>query len=137
MGIPDYLSAKYRELEEDRERVLGYPVPEGSIGSIGPKEAKLIAGLPELPTKYVPVSPWVPEESSLDTQVAGSHYKDMGIQPVEYIHGNSLGFLEGNVIKYVSRWKTKGGIDDLSKAKHYIEMLIELEVALIGEDTNG
>jgi len=66
-------------------------------------------------------------ESSLTKQVAGTHYKDLPIQPVEYIHANGIGYFEGNVIKYVSRWKAKSGIADLEKAKHYIELLIEME----------
>jgi hypothetical protein len=65
--------------------------------------------------------------SALDVQVAGSHYKDLAIQPVEYIHANGIGYFEGNVIKYVSRWRAKNGIKDLEKAKHYLELLIELE----------
>lgn len=65
--------------------------------------------------------------SALDQQVAGGHYKDMPIQPVEYIHANAMGYLEGNVVKYVSRWRKKNGIADLEKAKHYIDLLIELE----------
>lgn len=65
--------------------------------------------------------------SPLATQVAGSHYKDLKIQPIEYIHANSIPFAEGNVIKYVTRWKVKGGLRDLEKAKHFIELLIELE----------
>ena len=59
-------------------------------------------------------------------QVGGSHYKDKGIQPIIYIHANNLGFCEGNVVKYVTRWREKNGIADLEKAKHYIELLIEL-----------
>ena len=65
--------------------------------------------------------------SPLDTQVAGSHYKDLKIQPVEFIHANGIGYFEGNVIKYVSRWRAKGGVADLEKARHYIDLLIELE----------
>lgn len=65
--------------------------------------------------------------SALEVQVAGNHYKDKAIQPVEYIHANRIGFFEGNVIKYVTRWRSKGGIADLNKAKHYIDLLIELE----------
>lgn len=65
--------------------------------------------------------------SALEVQVAGDHYKKQAIQPVQYIHANGIGFFEGNVIKYVTRWRDKGGIADLEKAKHYIEMLIELE----------
>lgn len=65
--------------------------------------------------------------SALKTQVSGDHYKGMAIQPVEFIHSNGIGYFEGNVIKYVSRWRSKGGIADLEKAKHYIDLLIELE----------
>jgi hypothetical protein len=65
--------------------------------------------------------------SALDTQVGGTHYKDMKIQPVEFIHANGIGYFEGNVIKYVARWRTKGGIADLEKARHYLDLLIDLE----------
>ena len=64
---------------------------------------------------------------SLKKQVAGNHYKELAIQPVEYVYRNNVGFFEGNVIKYVTRWREKGGLDDLEKAKHYLEMLIEFE----------
>lgn len=65
--------------------------------------------------------------SALDHQVAGNHYRKMAIQPIEYIHANELSYCEGNVVKYVTRWKTKGGITDLQKARHYIDLLIEME----------
>ena len=65
---------------------------------------------------------------SKDIQIGGSHYKDLEIQPIDYILGNSLGYAEGNVVKYVSRWRDKGGIEDLRKAKHYIDFLIAHEV---------
>lgn len=65
--------------------------------------------------------------SALNTQVAGDHYKALKIQPIEYIHANSLPFAEGSVIKYVTRWRDKGGLADLEKAKHFLELLIELE----------
>jgi hypothetical protein len=65
--------------------------------------------------------------SALEKQVGGSHYKDMAIQPVEYIHKNGLGFCEGNVVKYITRWKTKNGIEDLKKVIHYAELLIQME----------
>ena len=66
-------------------------------------------------------------KNPLSTQVAGDHYKSLPIQPVEYIHANNIGYFEGNVIKYVSRWRSKNGVADLKKAKHYIDLLIELE----------
>ncbi len=58
-------------------------------------------------------------------QVEGNHYRDVKIQPIEYITKNGLNYAEGNVVKYVSRWRKKGGIEDLRKAKHYIDLLIE------------
>ena len=60
-------------------------------------------------------------------QVGGCHYKDMPIQPVEFIHANNIPYLEGNVIKYVSRHRSKNGVEDLRKARHYIDLLISLE----------
>lgn len=65
--------------------------------------------------------------SALEKQVSGNHYKALKIQPVEYIHANGIPFAEGSVIKYVTRWRGKGGIADLEKAKHFLELLIELE----------
>ena len=65
--------------------------------------------------------------SALDEQEGGDHYKGRAIQPVEYIHANGIGFFEGNVIKYCTRWRDKGGLSDLRKARHYLDMLIELE----------
>ena len=59
-------------------------------------------------------------------QVGGTHYKDKAIQPWDYIASNNMGYLEGNVVKYVSRWKEKGGVQDLKKAMHYLTKLIEV-----------
>lgn len=64
-------------------------------------------------------------KSYLEKQVGGNHYENMPIQPVEFIIKNDIPFCEANVIKYVVRHKFKNGIEDLKKAKHYIEMLIE------------
>lgn len=58
-------------------------------------------------------------------QVSGDHYASRAIQPWDYIVANNLGYLEGNVVKYVTRWKDKGGLVDLQKARHYIDKLIE------------
>ena len=62
-----------------------------------------------------------------DMQIGGNHYKDMIIQPTEFIHRNNLSFIQGNVIKYICRYKSKNGIQDLEKAKHYIDLLIQFE----------
>jgi hypothetical protein len=66
-------------------------------------------------------------ESPTSTQVGGDHYKIYKIQPTEFIHTNSIPFIEGNIIKYVMRHKNKNGIEDLKKARHYIDLLIKLE----------
>jgi hypothetical protein len=66
-------------------------------------------------------------ESPLATQIGGGHYKDFVIQPVEFIHANRLGFIEGCIVKYVCRHGSKNGRQDLEKARHFIDMLIELE----------
>jgi len=64
---------------------------------------------------------------ALDVQVGGNHYKGMAIQPIEYCHHNKLGPCETAVVKYISRWREKGGLEDLKKIKHYVDLLIELE----------
>lgn len=61
-----------------------------------------------------------------DIQEGGSHYKDMPVQPWDYIVANKLGYLEGNIVKYVTRWQSKNGIEDLRKARHYLDKLIEV-----------
>ena len=66
-------------------------------------------------------------DTALSVQVAGDHYKRLAIQPIEYIHANGIGFAEGSVIKYVTRWRDKAGITDLKKARHFLDLLIELE----------
>lgn len=58
-------------------------------------------------------------------QEGGSHYKDMAIQPVAFITANNLGFLEGNVIKYICRHGSKNGAEDIKKAIHYCELLLQ------------
>lgn len=65
--------------------------------------------------------------SALNSQVGGQHYKDMPIQPVEFIHANDIPFIEGSIIKYVCRHRSKNGREDLKKAAHFLQMLIEME----------
>lgn len=63
----------------------------------------------------------------LETQISGEHYKGFKIQPIVYAHENKLGPCEANIVKYASRHKLKGGADDLRKAIHYCELLLQLE----------
>jgi hypothetical protein len=65
--------------------------------------------------------------SALDKQEGGNHYLQFKIQPIDFIQHNSLNFCQGNIIKYVTRYKDKNGIEDLKKAIHYLEILIEYE----------
>lgn len=66
-------------------------------------------------------------KSALATQAGGNHYKIMGIQPVEYIQANNLDYFEGNVVKYVTRHKNKGKEQDIKKAIHYLQLILELQ----------
>ncbi len=62
----------------------------------------------------------------LDVQMGGDHYKQFKIQPVEFCEANGIGFSEGCAIKYICRHKFKGGKEDLLKAKHFIDIILEL-----------
>ena len=65
--------------------------------------------------------------SALKTQVAGNHYKNYPIQPVDYCMKNNLNTCQSNIIKYATRYKDKNGKEDLLKIKHYVDLLIEME----------
>ena len=62
---------------------------------------------------------------SLQNQVGGDHYKNKAIQPIEYILANKLPFCEGNIVKYITRYPEKGGVEDLQKIKEYCDFLIQ------------
>ncbi len=64
-----------------------------------------------------------------EQQIGGNHYKEFAIQPTEFIAKNNIGFIEGNVIKYVCRHKSKNGRQDIEKAIHYLNLLLEYEYA--------
>ena len=71
-----------------------------------------------------------------DTQVGGDHYKKMKIQPSEFINKNEMQFAEGNAIKYICRHGSKGKKQDLEKAKHYIDMIIDRDYGDDAEKSN-
>ena len=71
--------------------------------------------------------------SVLNTQHGGNHYSSQGVQPIEYIFKNNLTYFEGNVIKYVTRHRLKNGSEDLKKAMHYCQMLLEFEYGIKSE----
>lgn len=65
-------------------------------------------------------------ESALEIQTGGNHYKNQKIQPIEYITANNLGFIEGCIVKYITRHKDKNGAEDIKKIIHYCQLLLEL-----------
>ena len=67
------------------------------------------------------------ENNALNKQVSGSHYKDYPIQPVVFCQMNKLTFCESSVIKYVCRHRSKNGAEDIKKAIHFLELLLEIE----------
>lgn len=67
------------------------------------------------------------EIKALDDQVGGNHYKKYSIQPVEYSMANNLNYCQANVVKYTTRYRDKGGVEDLKKAQHYLQLLMQLE----------
>ncbi len=72
--------------------------------------------------------------SALDTQAGGNHYKNMAIQPVVFIQQNGMPYLDGCVIKYLARHRNKNGAEDIKKAIHYCQLILEMEY---GETING
>lgn len=70
---------------------------------------------------------WDKVNSAFAKQVGGSHYKDCAIEPIEYIYANNLGYCEANIVKYITRYNSKGGEQDLDKVIHYAELLKEIK----------
>lgn len=75
--------------------------------------------------------------SALDSQVGGSHYRELTIQPIEFIHANGLGFIEGNICKYAARHKNKNGAQDVEKIIHYAKLLLQLDYKYTEEQLNS
>lgn len=67
------------------------------------------------------------QKGARSTQIGGDHYAKMKIQPIDFITENKLSFIQGNIIKYICRYKDKNGLQDLKKAQHYMNMLLEKE----------
>ena len=65
------------------------------------------------------------EAAALTRQVGGDHYRQMAIEPIEFIMANSLGYCEGNIVKYICRHASKGGVEDIDKVIHYCQLLKE------------
>jgi hypothetical protein len=108
--MPDKFAQQLEAIMESARRMAAVRELDQAIDEAFAKEPQ-----PEIP------------DSPLNEQVGGGHYKDFVIQPVEFIHANRLGFMEGCIVKYVCRHGAKNGRQDLEKARHFIDMLIELE----------
>lgn len=65
---------------------------------------------------------------SRNLQIGGDHYRSKSIQPWDVITANGMDFFEGSALKYLMRWRDKGGVEDLLKARHYIDKIIEMEM---------
>jgi len=90
-------------------------------------QQKMLKVIPMLETQTISIdAPLEPVSAANAIQVGGGHYQSKAIQPWDYIVSNRLGYLEGNVVKYVSRWQDKGGRQDLEKARHYLDKLLEV-----------
>jgi len=125
-GRERYILRKMREDREGLPKEEDYYFENGTM-FVGSNTAHMHRSTEELGTQ---VGGSLGEQvgGSLDKQVGGSHYKDCGIQPVEYIYSNGLDFLEGNVVKYITRHRTKGdGEQDIRKVIHYAQMILQME----------
>lgn len=97
------------------------------IEPIPPSPFKLQSVLDGTINRRTTLSQEIQMSKANSVQHGGDHYKNKAIQPWDYITSNGLGYLEGNAVKYLSRWREKNGVADLKKAIHYIEKLIEIE----------
>ena len=104
------------------------------INYYNPNDVKTASsGLPAWDTAIPPNFLMPDKTDPFKEQVGGDHYKTMKIQPIEYILANDLGFCEANIVKYISRYKQKNGVQDVRKVIHYAEMLL----AHLEEQANG
>lgn len=90
-------------------------------------QQKMLEAIPVMEPQTISFdSPFEHASAANAIQIGGGHYQGKAIQPWDYIVSNRLGYLEGNVVKYVSRWQDKGGRQDLEKARHYLDKLLEV-----------
>ena len=89
------------------------------------KEWDSITNIWQDPKRGIGMSGGMEEMAALQRQEAGDHYRKMKIQPIEYIMANDLDYLSGNIIKYASRHKSKGGAEDVRKIIHYCQFILE------------
>ena len=78
--------------------------------------------------------PGITVASALEQQCGGNHYRNMAIQPIEFIHANGIPYMEGNVVKYISRHRSKNGAEDVKKAIHYCQLILQMEYPDVAPD---
>jgi hypothetical protein len=124
-----YTEADYLKRKEKAQKVIETTVPTLEQHH---EAAAAVIKLSDIRAEHGPSFKQLIEEntkSALEVQEGGDHYKRMKIQPIEYITANNLSFIEGSIVKYISRRKNKNGIQDLKKARHFIDIPIEQESA--------
>jgi len=114
-----------------KERTLVDRMFKDLAGKTPAKSGDPVALLKSATMEEVMSKPMWPNEAPLDNQVGGDHYKKMAVQPAYYNWANKIPFIEGCCIKYLSRWRDKGGVDDLRKVIHFVELLIYFETTPI------
>lgn len=125
-GLLDVMNSSYKENTHSAFVNKPFRVTSYNIKS-SHSEICLVITVEQLEEKCLDTSPEHSQTtiSPMKEQVGGTHYKAMKIQPIEFITANNIGYMEGNVIKYVCRYKNKNGVEDLKKAMHYLQLLIE------------
>lgn len=119
---PDYVYQVQRKRNKDKQ------VVKRTAEYVAQRKAE-IAAQPVKPRQRMESKPVVQQVTTVtpnDVQVGGSHYKEQDIQVWDAIHAWKLGYFSGNVVKYVARHTKKNGVNDLRKARHYLDKLIEL-----------
>jgi len=106
------------KLEKDCEKLRKNCQESRSIDNITPEEWNNMS-------KTFTGKLYHPNDHAIKKQVGGSHYNRYSIQPVDFILANKLDWCEANAIKYITRHKDKGGVEDIRKAIHYLEILLE------------
>lgn len=100
---------------------------------VGGECTKIASSEPGGSTRTTPIASSLPSQqlrSSLKRQIGGSHYREMKVQPIEYIMANDMDYCEGAIVKYISRHRQKGGPDDIRKIKHYCDLILQMEYGL-------
>lgn len=112
----------------------GFETPTPLEYNVALTEWECVYGNPQPATTEQRVTAARFDQAATERQIGGDHYKSLKIQPIEYIDANNLPYLEGNVVKYVTRHASKNGVQDIDKAIHYLELIKQMRYS---EDTDS